>query len=562
MSEPRRPSGWHAVAAAAVTVAVFTPFAPLGVDTHHDGLMLKTALDVHAGQRLFRDTFTQYGPLTTYVHAAAMAVWGPRLLALKLVTVAAYAASAAALVLVWGRLLPVALVAAAFVTWLVLAPFYSVVWIMHPWASVIALACQAWSLHAFVRALESSSPRRWAAIAGIWAACALWARTPVGVCHTAALVVMWLWVGATGRRTVAVAGLGATLAATLAVHGLALAALVATGTVDAWVEQTILGPTAWAATKSHDAASILAALLPGTSSLMRLDGFAYWRTARSVPGAAVAFAVALLLPLAVRHRVGMVVTAGAAMACAFVLDPFLVATGQGLAVAVPLGMLGLVAWGALRAARGGLSPEVGLAVALGVAALASWTQYVPTNDPRHVYWAIAPALGPFVYVVFMLAGRRVGPALGVLLVLVLPVAALKADAARAKLGADLVPVPGVPVLDGMRATPSEAADLTRDAAAIAAYATRYPRAPIVVVGANALVATMAPDLRNPQPYFVQLAASPRMAMSKDALERFARELHALVRLETRNDAEVRRVAAELGYVEIARDRDGVLLGAP
>jgi hypothetical protein len=57
---------------------------------------------------------------------------------------------------------------------------------------------------------------------------------------------------------------------------------------------------------------------------------------------------------------------------------------------------------------------------------------------------------------------------------------------------------------------------------------------------------MAPDLRNPQPYFVQLAASSQMAMSPDALQRFARELHALVLVETRNEAEVRRVAAPLG----------------
>ena len=58
------------------TAALFASFAPLGVDAHHDGLMLKTAMDVQAGQRLFRDTFTQYGPLTTWIHAGALALWG------------------------------------------------------------------------------------------------------------------------------------------------------------------------------------------------------------------------------------------------------------------------------------------------------------------------------------------------------------------------------------------------------------------------------------------------------------------------------------------------------
>jgi hypothetical protein len=131
-----------------------------------------------------------------------------------------------------------------------------------------------------------------------------------------------------------------------------------------------------------------------------------------------------------------------------------------------------------------------------------------------------------------------------------------------KLGSEFVPVSGVPVLEGMRATPGDAAVLGRQAAAIAAYATRHPRAPMAVLGPNALVATMAPNLRNPQPYFVQLAGSPRMAMSPEALHRFARELHALVMVESRDVAEIRRVAAALGYVELSRDRDGVLLGEP
>lgn len=562
MSHPSAPRWWHAVAAALVTVVVFAPFAPIGVDAHHDGLMLKTALDVHAGQRLFRDTFTQYGPLTTWVHVAALAVWGPRLVALKLVTVAAYATSAGALVLVWGRLLPPVLVAAAFGTWLVLAPFYSVVWIMHPWASVVALACQTWSIHAFARALESSSPRRWAATSGVWAALALWARTPVGVCHTAALVLMWAWVAVAGRRTTATAGLAATIAGTLAVHAVAAGLLVATGTVGPWIEQTILGPAAWASTKTHGAASVVAALFPGTSSLMRLDGFAYWKAWRSTTGALVALGVAAAIPLALGRRNATLAIAGSlvAVVCAFALDPFLIATGQALSLVVPIAMLGLVVRGV--AGVRALATETTLAVALGVAALASWTQYVPTNDPRHVYWAIAPALGPFAFVVWSAIGHRTGSAIALLTLLVMPVALLKADAARIKLASDVVPVRGVPVLAGMRVVSGEAEEYARVGAAIDAYATRHPRVPMVVLGANALVATMAPDLRNPQPYFVQLAADPRMAITPDTLRRFTGETHALVMIESRDDAEVRRVAAALGYVELARGLDGVLLAAP
>ncbi|MCS6273708.1 MAG: hypothetical protein H2169_05070, partial [Opitutus sp.] len=56
---------------ALVAGLIFYPFAAIGVDSHHDGIMLKPAMDVLSGQVLFRDTFSQYGPLTTYFQALA-----------------------------------------------------------------------------------------------------------------------------------------------------------------------------------------------------------------------------------------------------------------------------------------------------------------------------------------------------------------------------------------------------------------------------------------------------------------------------------------------------------
>jgi hypothetical protein len=50
------------VVAAVITIAIFTPFARLGADAHHDGIMLNTALDLASGQALFRDTFTNTTP--------------------------------------------------------------------------------------------------------------------------------------------------------------------------------------------------------------------------------------------------------------------------------------------------------------------------------------------------------------------------------------------------------------------------------------------------------------------------------------------------------------------
>src|SRR3954466_4487537 len=90
---------------AVAVVAYLVPFARTGVDPHHDGIMLKPALDVLSGQTLFRDTFMQYGALSCYLQATALWVQ-PTLLSLKLLTVAAYAGTLFVLYATWRLFLP------------------------------------------------------------------------------------------------------------------------------------------------------------------------------------------------------------------------------------------------------------------------------------------------------------------------------------------------------------------------------------------------------------------------------------------------------------------------
>jgi hypothetical protein len=81
---------WIGAVLALATGLIFAPLASIGVSQHHDGIMLKPALDVLSGQILFRDTFTQYGPLTTGLHVLALWI-EPSLLSMRLLTVVAYA---------------------------------------------------------------------------------------------------------------------------------------------------------------------------------------------------------------------------------------------------------------------------------------------------------------------------------------------------------------------------------------------------------------------------------------------------------------------------------------
>src|SRR4051812_26601218 len=88
-----------------VLAAFLLPIARVGVDPHHDGIMLKPALDVLSGQVLFRDSFMQYGALTCYLQA--LALWfSPTLLSIRLLAAAAYVVTLLFLYSAWRMILP------------------------------------------------------------------------------------------------------------------------------------------------------------------------------------------------------------------------------------------------------------------------------------------------------------------------------------------------------------------------------------------------------------------------------------------------------------------------
>ncbi len=80
--------GFYAILLGVIGLLACIFMAPRGhyygfVDMAHDGYQLRTALDILKGAFIFRDTFTQYGPMPDYVNAFALKVMGERLLSMK-----------------------------------------------------------------------------------------------------------------------------------------------------------------------------------------------------------------------------------------------------------------------------------------------------------------------------------------------------------------------------------------------------------------------------------------------------------------------------------------------
>ena len=120
-----------------ICLAVVFYFSFFGLNPHHDGIMLKTAIDVARGKVLFRDSFTQYGALTTYVQALFILIFGEHLWAIRLSTAVFYTLSYLFVFLIVRRFTNSRYAFGSVIVLLLLAYFYGNPY--DAWSNVYAL---------------------------------------------------------------------------------------------------------------------------------------------------------------------------------------------------------------------------------------------------------------------------------------------------------------------------------------------------------------------------------------------------------------------------------------
>jgi hypothetical protein len=589
-----------------VTVLVFLPFARIGVDPHHDGIMLKPALDVLSGQRLYTDTFSQYGSLSTYLQVIFLAVFGKTLYAIKLGTVLMYAAASAFLTAAWRRFLPTSLVVLAYLLWLTLAPFYERGWVLLPWSSVYALAFQASALYFLLRAAESDRPGLLALACGVCAALVFWCRFPVGVLLAGALVVSYVALAMTRRsRAWHLSFLIGAIGGGLAVHLGFLAFLVLSGTLEDWFIQTLKWPMTWISMPTTD----LTTVLPGkggkiVSGLFALRYFyaltlSYSRAYVGVGllhlllGAlAVALAISVFLGVErvllghpahrfralLRERFPLLLVLSGLAIFLWFGSPTDVGPGQDVfpwrlsrvypwEVMVPMFLLATTVvvfrrWPSFVKRQGNDDAARINATLCAVVALASWPQYYPIADCNHMFWGVSPALGAFVYFLYLIGRAKAGlVALGIAL-LALPLVNERVEAARVKLALDYQELRGSSVLRGMRVPPVDAARWEAVIRAIDSATAGRDNVPIMIEGDDAIYATFVKDLHNCSPFYIGWAGLPRRDDHVERSLRFVAERQPLIYVQAKNAARAPSIAELLHYVVLERiDGSGdVLLG--
>ena len=115
-------------------------FSILDPEWHHDGILFKPAVDVASGLSLFRETFTQYGALTTYLQAGAIYLFGKALIVLRLQAALFFILIGVFNLLILRRLIPFWLAVSSTYVWFLMAPIFLMPFLA--WSSIYAVSHQ------------------------------------------------------------------------------------------------------------------------------------------------------------------------------------------------------------------------------------------------------------------------------------------------------------------------------------------------------------------------------------------------------------------------------------
>lgn len=179
-------------------------FATIGVDAHHDGFMFKTALDLAHGKVIYRDTYSQYGALTSYIQALFILIFGERVLSIRIATVIMYVATFVINYLIWKRYLNRISAVVLNIMILFMAPYYTIEYHFLPWASVYSLFFMMLGIYCYILYVEENK-KIYLCLCAVCSFCAFLCRQPVGMVLVIGFCLMqfiFLWSAPDNKRGV------------------------------------------------------------------------------------------------------------------------------------------------------------------------------------------------------------------------------------------------------------------------------------------------------------------------------------------------------------------------
>jgi len=410
-----------------LTVGVTGYFSNMGIEPRHDGIMLKPASDIAHGQMLFRDTFTQYGALSAILQSWAINIFGNYLIVIKLFTVFVYGLIAVMLWLVWALFLPEFLATLACVVWLFQAPYHDPGYHFLAWPSVYALFFQLLTMYSLLKFLKSKG-LLWSIVAGISTSLIFWSRQPVGFFLIGSIVVFIL---IARFKKYKLPSLKPFFVSYLGTHSLFFIWLIANNALVDWYYQTVQLPGVWATGASPEKAVLL------MNFVLNMLPFSYSP-----------ISIWTLLPL----------------------------------ITLILG------YTSLNRKRLDL-PSI-LLLLITCMNLASWLQYHPVNDPRHLFWGATPMIGFAFYFALNITKdkKKSFLYLFICLLLFLPDMFQHVRLARRKIRMYAsYPILTKPaILKGIKVSPQDKKFIDESQSALEIFKKKYPKSFVITTGPDAL----------------------------------------------------------------------------
>jgi hypothetical protein len=117
------------------SLVIFSPFSRLGVDPHHDGIMLSSAIFVAKGLSVQNQVYAQYGPISTWIQAIVLQLFGTSLLVIRVASVISLAMSCGLFAVAARRLFSFHHALLGIAIWISCTPFFDSDLQMLPWSS-------------------------------------------------------------------------------------------------------------------------------------------------------------------------------------------------------------------------------------------------------------------------------------------------------------------------------------------------------------------------------------------------------------------------------------------
>ena len=117
------------------TLVVFLPFARLGVDAHHDGIMFAMAVAVRNGYQIQKEVYAQYGPVVPWLQGIELFIFGNKILVIKIFSAISIAIASGCFAYFFAKKFSLKVSFLATLIWLACFPGFDSSMMMLAWSS-------------------------------------------------------------------------------------------------------------------------------------------------------------------------------------------------------------------------------------------------------------------------------------------------------------------------------------------------------------------------------------------------------------------------------------------